>query len=201
MEVAACSNTFGTAGLTSSKTRFLAGEGFRATLGHESTETVNETILPELITVNEASLLVHYLTVGALLVGIGMAGFLARRNIILMFLSLEMMLQGVALSAAAWSRFHNDFGGQILVLFTIAVAAGEAAIALALIIVLFRESGTLDVLQWVGLREPDLPPPQPESPPQDISAELRPQPIWPRLAPAGRKPTTSPEAEEYRPRL
>ena len=61
-----------------------------------------------------------------------MVGFLSRRNMIVMFLSAEIMLQGVSVSLVAWSRFHNDFGGQMLVLFIIAVAACEAAIALAL---------------------------------------------------------------------
>lgn len=150
---------------------------------------------------NEASILVHYLIVGALLVGIGMVGFLARRNLILMFLSLEMMLQGVALSAAAWSRFNNDFGGQMLVLFTIAVAAAEAAIALALVVVLFREAGTLDIFHWVALREPDLPAPAGEAPlPEAVPAPPA-EPSWPRLAPAGRKPAVPAEEEEFRARV
>ena len=80
---------------------------------------------------NEIALLNNYLIVGALLFGIGMIGFLSRRNMIVMFLSVEIMLQGVSVSLVAWSRFHNDFGGQMLVLFIIAVAACEAAMALA----------------------------------------------------------------------
>ena len=79
---------------------------------------------------HEIALLNNYLIVGALLFGIGMVGFLSRRNMIVMFLSAEIMLQGVSVSLVAWSRFHNDFGGQMLVLFIIAVAACEAAIAL-----------------------------------------------------------------------
>ena len=77
------------------------------------------------------ALLHNYLIVGALLFGIGLIGFFSRRNMIVMFLSAEMMLQGVSLSLVAWSRFHNDFGGQMLVIFIITVAACEAAIALA----------------------------------------------------------------------
>ncbi|MCS7239027.1 MAG: NADH-quinone oxidoreductase subunit NuoK [Thermoguttaceae bacterium] len=148
---------------------------------------------------NESSILVHYLAVGALLVGVGLVGFLARRNVILMFLSVEMMLQGVAVSLAGWSRFHNDFSGQIFVLFTIAVAAAEAAIALALVVMLFRDSGTLDVLAWTQLREPGLPAPklEPDMPrPPEVSES---QQVWPRLAPAGRKPVRPAEAEDYRP--
>ena len=60
---------------------------------------------------------------------------------IVMFLAAEMMLQGVSVSFVAWSRFHNDWGGQILVIFILTVAACEAAIALALVLVLFHASG------------------------------------------------------------
>lgn len=149
---------------------------------------------------NEAAFLVHTLILGALLVAVGLVGFLSRRNLILMFLYLEMMLQGVAVSFAAWSRFHNDFGGQVAVLFVIAVAAGEAAIALALVLVIFRDSRTLDVLVWRDLREPTLPPP--EMPAEETVAEpTSPPSEWPRLAPAGRKPVTLAEEEEFRPAL
>ena len=64
---------------------------------------------------HEIALLYDYLAVGAVLFGVGLIGFLSRRNMIVMFLSAEMMLQGVSLSLVAWSRFHNDFGGQMLV--------------------------------------------------------------------------------------
>ena len=96
----------------------------------------------------EIALLYDYLVVGAMLFGIGLVGFLSRRNMIVMFLSAEMMLQGVSVSLVAWGRFHNDFGGQMLVIFIIAVAACEAAIALALILTLFQRSGKLDIAAW-----------------------------------------------------
>ena len=79
---------------------------------------------------NELALLHNLLVVGALLFVTGMVGLLARRNVIVMFLSTELMLQGVSLSLVAWSRFRNDWGGQMLVIFIIAVAACEAAVAL-----------------------------------------------------------------------
>ncbi len=94
----------------------------------------------------EVAMLVNYLVVGAMLFALGAAGFVVRRNLILMFLCVEMMLQGVSLSLAAWGRYHNDFGGQMVVLFIIAVAACEAAIGLALVLVLFRRKGNLDVM-------------------------------------------------------
>ncbi len=79
-----------------------------------------------------------FLSIGAVLFGVGLIGFLSRRNMIVMFLSAEMMLQGVSLSLVAWGRYHNDLGGQMLVVFIIAVAACEAAIALALVLMLFE---------------------------------------------------------------
>jgi NADH-quinone oxidoreductase subunit K len=147
---------------------------------------------------NEITLLNNYLIVGALLFGIGMVGFLSRRNMIVMFLSLEIMLQGISISLAAWSRFRNDFGGQMLVAFMIAVAACEAAIALALVLMLFERHGKLDAADWQQLREANqpvfedelLPEPPPEHPIE-----------WPRLPPAGIQPEISREETEYRARV
>ena len=72
---------------------------------------------------NEIALLQNYLIVGGLLFAIGLVGFVTRRNMIVMFIALEMMMQGVAVSLVAWSRFHDNFGGQMLVIMIIAVAA------------------------------------------------------------------------------
>ena len=80
----------------------------------------------------------NYLIVGAILFVMGMIGFLTRRNLIIMFLSAEMMLQGVALNLLAFSRFRGNLGGQVLTLFVITVAACEAALALAMILMLYR---------------------------------------------------------------
>jgi NADH-quinone oxidoreductase subunit K len=146
----------------------------------------------------EIALLNNYLIVGALLFGIGMIGFLSRRNMIVMFLSAEMMLQGVSVSLVAWSRFHNHFGGQMLVLFIIAVAACEAAIALALVTTLFRRSGRLDIADWHALREANQPPFHDEPLPEDPSDR---PPQWPHLAPAGVQPEISREETDYRPRV
>jgi len=90
---------------------------------------------------DEFQLLDRYLLIGALLFGIGLIGFLSRRNMIVMFLAAEMMLQGISVSLVAWGRFHNDWGGQVLVIFILTVAACEAAIALALILMLYHQSG------------------------------------------------------------
>jgi len=146
----------------------------------------------------EPVLLNNYLIVGAMLFGIGMVGFLSRRNMIVMFLAAEMMLQGVSLTLVAFARFHNDFGGQMLVVFIIAVAACEAAIALALILMLVRRSGKLDVAVWHALREADQPAFTEEELPEE---QLEPREPMPRLTPAGRTPEIPREEIEYRPRV
>lgn len=96
------------------------------------------------------------LVVGAILFALGMVGFLARRNLIIMFLCAEMMLQGVALNLAAFARFQGNLRGQAFTLFIITVAACEAGIALALIVTLYRRGHSLDVSLWQDLREPDV---------------------------------------------
>lgn len=145
---------------------------------------------------HEAGLLHGYLVVGALLFGLGLVGFLARRNMIVMFLSVEMMLQGVSLSLVGWSRFHNDWGGQVFVLFIIAVAAGEAAILMALVLMLFQRTGRLDVVDWQSLREANQPAFVDRPPPQ-FDDEDRP-PDWPRQTPAGVAPRIDPDELAYR---
>ena len=95
----------------------------------------------------------HFLVVGAILFCLGMVGFLARRNLIIMFLCAEMMLQGVALNLVAFARYRGNLQGQAFVLFIVAVAACEAAIALALILMLYKRRGSLDVSLWQDLRE------------------------------------------------
>ena len=99
-----------------------------------------------------------YLILGAILFCIGLIGFVSRRNMITMFLSAELMLQGVAINFLAFSRFRGNLQGQSFVLFILSVAACEAAIALALIVILYRAKNTLDVSKWQDLREEDLEP-------------------------------------------
>jgi len=146
----------------------------------------------------EAALLNNYLIVGAMLFGIGMIGFLSRRNMIVMFLAAEMMLQGVSLTLVAFARFHNDFGGQMLVVFIIAVAACEAAIALALVLMLVRRSGKLDVAVWHALREADQPAFAEEEQPEEPAEPREPSP---QLTQAGLTPEIPREEIEYRPRV
>ena len=142
----------------------------------------------------ETALLQNYLLVGALLFGIGLVGFLVRRNMIVMFLCAEMMLQGVSLSLAAWGRYHNDWGGQVLVIFIITVAACEAAVALALFLMLFRTSGNLDIVFWQEIREEGQPPRVDAALPPEPDQERR----WPTLTPAGVEPPADDEEELHR---
>jgi NADH-quinone oxidoreductase subunit K len=126
----------------------------------------------------------NYLIVGAILFALGMIGFLSRRNMILMFLSAEMMLQGVAINLVSFAHYRGNLQGQVFVLFILTVAACEAALALALVLNLYKSRRTLDVSVWQDLREPDLEaveddeplPPAPPAPPR------------PHLTPAGPEP-------------
>jgi NADH-quinone oxidoreductase subunit K len=86
-----------------------------------------------------------YLMLSAVVFMIGVFGFLTRRNIIIMFMSIELMLNAVNISLVAFSHYLQDMRGQILVIFIITVAAAEAAIGLAIIIALFRNKGTVHV--------------------------------------------------------
>src|SRR4051794_40309550 len=100
----------------------------------------------------------NYLLVGAALMAVGMVGFLARRNLIVMFLSAEMMLQGTALTLVGFGRYYGNWTGQVFTIVILTVAACEASIALALILVLFHRRSSLDVSLWQDIREPGQPP-------------------------------------------
>ena len=95
--------------------------------------------------------LMHFQLTGAVLFALGLVGFLSRRNLILMFLCTEMMFQGVALSLIAFGRFHQNVTGQSFVIFVVTVAAAEAALALGLVVLLFRRKQTLDAEAWTAM--------------------------------------------------
>jgi len=86
-----------------------------------------------------------YLMLSAAVFSIGVFGFLTRRNIIIMFMSIELMLNAVNISLVAFSHYLQDLRGQILVFFIITVAAAEASIGLAIIIALFKNKNTVHV--------------------------------------------------------
>ena len=80
----------------------------------------------------------HYLVLSALLFSIGVAGVLLRRNAIIIFMSIELMLNAANLSFIAFARYLDSLDGQIFVLFVMAVAAAEVAVGLAIIIAIFK---------------------------------------------------------------
>tara|TARA_Y100000590_G_scaffold144053_1_gene165601 strand:+ start:3720 stop:4031 length:312 start_codon:yes stop_codon:yes gene_type:complete len=88
----------------------------------------------------------HYLTLAAIIFTIGVAGiFLNRKNIIVILMSIELILLAVNINLVSFSIFINDISGQIFTLFILTVAAAEAAIGLAIIVVYYRNSGTTRV--------------------------------------------------------
>jgi len=90
----------------------------------------------------------NYLMVAAILFGLGMAGIIInRKNVIVLLMSIELMLLAVNTNFVAFSYFLNNIAGQVFVFFILTVAAAEAAIGLAIMVVLFRKRGTIEVAQ------------------------------------------------------
>jgi len=88
----------------------------------------------------------HYLVLGAILFAIGVVGiFLNRKNVIILLMAIELMLLAVNLNFVAFSYYLQDIAGQIFVFFILTVAAAEAAIGLAILVVLFRNMRTINV--------------------------------------------------------
>lgn len=94
----------------------------------------------------------HYLLTGAILFALGVVGFVSRRNLIVMFLCTEMMFQGIVVTLVAFSRYHLNFDGQVFVIFVLTIAAAEAALALGLVVYLFRRKQTLDAEAWSAMQ-------------------------------------------------
>ena len=86
-----------------------------------------------------------YIILSGIIFGIGIFGFLARRSIIIMFMSIELMLNGVNISLIAFSHYLQSLTGQVLAFFIIVVAAAEAVVGLAIVISLFRNKSTTDI--------------------------------------------------------
>ena len=86
-----------------------------------------------------------YLALSALLFCIGVAGVLTRRNALIIFMSIELMLNAVNLTFIAFSRFLTNVDGQVFVFFVMAVAAAEVAVGLAIIVTIFRHKETVDI--------------------------------------------------------
>ena len=92
--------------------------------------------------------LTHYLTLAAILFTLGIFGiFLNRKNVIVILMSIELMLLAVNVNLVAFSAFNADLVGQIFAMIVLTVAAAEAAIGLAIVVVYFRNRGTIDVAE------------------------------------------------------
>jgi NADH-quinone oxidoreductase subunit K len=87
----------------------------------------------------------HYLTVSIILFCLGLLGVIVRRNLLVIYMGLELMLNAANLALVAFSRFNNDLDGQVFVFFIITVAAAEVAVGLALIVALYRKRRTAHV--------------------------------------------------------
>jgi NADH-quinone oxidoreductase subunit K len=134
------------------------------------------------------STLDNYLIVGSILFVLGAVGFLTRRNLILIMLSAELMLHGAALNLVSFSHAFGNNQGQAFTIFALTVAACEAGLALALILVLYQQRKTLDIRIWHDLGEEAPPPPPAAELPEDDSDH-----VFPRLTPAGHVPELSPQ--------
>jgi NADH-quinone oxidoreductase subunit K len=95
--------------------------------------------------------LAYYLFLSAAMFTLGMVGFITRRNLIIMFLCTELMFQAAGLALIAFGRHHLGEDGQSFVIFVLCVAAAEAAMALALVVLLFRRRESLSAEAWKEL--------------------------------------------------
>jgi NADH-quinone oxidoreductase subunit K len=95
---------------------------------------------------SQPPVLAHYLVLGAILFAISVVGiFLNRRNVLIILMAIELMLLAVNLNFIAFSHFLRDASGQVFVFFILTVAAAESAIGLAILVLLFRNVGSIDV--------------------------------------------------------
>ena len=94
----------------------------------------------------------HYLLVSAGLFGLGLLGVILRRNLLVLYMGLELMLNAANLALVAFSRFNNNLQGQVLVFFIITVAAAEVSVGLALIVALYRRRQSAHVEDLTSLK-------------------------------------------------
>lgn len=94
----------------------------------------------------------HYLTISALLFSLGLLGVIIRRNLLVIYMSLELMLNAANLAFVSMSRFNNNLNGQVMVFFIITVAAAEVAVGLALIVALYRKHQTAHVEDLTSMK-------------------------------------------------
>lgn len=102
-------------------------------------------------------MLISYVLIGAVLFTMGLIGFVTRRNLIIMFLCTELMFQGIVLNLVGFGRYplagNPSLDGQAFAIFLLAIAAAEAALGLALVVLLYRYRGTLDANAYKLLKD------------------------------------------------
>ena len=89
--------------------------------------------------------LAHYIVLSAILFSIGVTGVICRRNALVIFMSVELMLNAANLAFIAFARHNGSMEGQVIAFFVIALAAAEVAVGLGIIVAIFKKSGTIDV--------------------------------------------------------
>lgn len=94
----------------------------------------------------------YYIFISAVLFSIGVLGVLFRRNAIIIFMSVELMLNSVNLLLVAFSTYHNDASGQVFVFFIMAVAAAEVAVGLAILVTIYRNVHSVDIDELKSLK-------------------------------------------------
>ena len=94
----------------------------------------------------------YYLVISGILFALGAAGVMIRRNALVVFMSVELMLNAGNLAFVAFARMHNTYSGQLFVFFVMTVAAAEVAVGLALIVAIFRTKHSIDVDQMSSLK-------------------------------------------------
>lgn len=130
----------------------------------------------------------NFVVLGAILFALGLIGVVSRRNMIVLFLCAELMLQGVSMTLVGFGAHHQSWSGQVMAILSLAIAAAEAAIAMALVVVLFRRSDSLDVSIWKDLHDADQGTPTETLPDSDFAGEA--EPVFPHLTPAGVLPSS-----------
>jgi NADH-quinone oxidoreductase subunit K len=95
----------------------------------------------------------HFLYLACALFVIGMLGVMLRRNVLIVLMSIELMLNGANIALVAFSRLHGNLDGQVMAMFTIAVAAAEAAVGLAIVVSIFRSRTGTDIDDLSMLRD------------------------------------------------
>ena len=94
----------------------------------------------------------YYIIIAAILFSIGVMGVILRRNAIIIFMCVELMLNAVNLLLVAFSTMHNDAGGQVMVFFIMAVAAAEVAVGLAILVMIYNNIGSVDIKELSKLK-------------------------------------------------